>query len=201
MVCIFVVTVLILSEHYLQHEQAFIYGIFNTISIMTTTGLTTADYQSWPAVLPILLMFMGVVGGCAASTSGGLKMIRVVLLRKQSILAFRRLIHPKAIYGLRLGERTVSESVLQAVCAFVFIFMFLFFVLLLLLVAFGLDFKTAFGCLVACLANVGVGIGDISPNFAHLNDACKVVLIFAMLAGRLEIFTLLILFIPEYWQK
>jgi trk system potassium uptake protein len=201
LVCALVVTVLIVSGVYLDHEQALVHGIFNTVSIMTTTGLTTTNYQEWPAVLPILLMLMGIVGGCAASTSGGMKMIRIVLMRRQSLLAFKRLMHPKAIYALRIGDKPVSEKVLQAVSAFVFIFLSLFFFLWLLLIAFGVDFKTAFGCLVACLANVGVGVGDTLPNLAHFSSPCKVILIFAMLAGRLEIFTLLILFLPEYWQK
>lgn len=200
-VSVIVVTGLLHAEHYASDSLAFLHGVFNAVSLMTTTGLTSTDYQSWPEYLPILLMFAGLVGGCAASTSGGIKVIRVLLLERQVLMAMRSLIHPKGVYTMRIGGKAVSDEVMQSICAFVFVFVFLFFFLLLLLIVSGLDFKTAFGCLVACLANVGLGIGNTLPSFAHLGDASKMILIFAMLAGRLEIFTLLVLFIPDFWQK
>ncbi len=195
-----IVTFLIVSNHYLDHRLAFLDGVFTTVSIMTTTGLTNTTFHDWPLVPTALLMWLGVVGGCAASTSGGVKQIRVILMRKQSLLTFNRLIHPQGVYCLHFGERPISQDLMQSVYGFIFAFIAIFFVLLLLLLGFGLDLNTSVGCLVACLANVGVGIGSAASSFADLNDPCKLTLIFAMFVGRLEIFTVFVLFMPEYWR-
>ncbi len=199
--CVLVSFGLWFHEHYEHGWETFQYAAFQTISIMTTTGLTTDNYHEWPKVLSLLLMFLGVVGGCAASTCGGIKTIRLLILRRQGSIALRKMIHPHGVFSMRLGDKPITEEVASSVSAFIYVFVTLFILLQLTLMALGLSYKTAFGCLVATLANVGVGVGDILPNFAHLSNPCKMVLIVAMLAGRLEIFTLLVLFVPNYWRK
>lgn len=199
--CIIVSFGLWANEHYEHGLETISYATFQTISIITTTGLTTENYHEWPRVLSLFLMFLGVIGGCAASTCGGMKTIRLLILRREGSIALKKMIHPKGVFSMRLGDKIISEDVASSVSAFIYVFVTLFICLQLLLMVFGLDYKTAFGCLVATLANVGVGVGDILPNFAHLSHPCKMVLIVAMLAGRLEIFTLLVLFVPNYWRK
>lgn len=176
-------------------------ALFTVVSVGTTTGLTTVNFSLWPLFLPYLLMFVALVGGCGASTSGGIKVLRCLLLKEQGKRELRRLIHPQAVFSLKLGGAGLPDQVIQAIWGFVAVFSLLFIILLLLLLATGLDFTTAFGAVASCLSNTGASIGTVSSNFAHLPDVDKWVLIFAMLAGRLEVFTLLVLFTPAYWKK
>lgn len=145
-------------------------------------------------------MFVAIIGGCAASTAGGMKVIRILLLQRQGVREIKRLIHPNAVLPLKFGKQVLGERVIQAMWAFIAIFILLFIVLLLVLMALGLDFTTAFGSMVATLANAGNAIGGIATNFSGLSIPAKWVLIISMLAGRLEIFTLLVLFTPTYWR-
>ncbi len=176
-------------------------AIFNAVSLGTNTGFTSAPFQGWPTFLPFWLMYATMIGGCAASTSGGLKVVRVLLLYKQGMREIKRLIHPSAVLTLKFGRQILNEDLLHAIWGFIAAFIVLFIILLLVLLADGLNFETSFGALVACLANAGVGVGDVSGNFEGINDFSKWVLIFAMLAGRLEIFTLMVLFTPAFWKR
>lgn len=193
--------VLLCYQVYEDPKMAVYRAFFNAISIGTNTGFLTAPFQSWPSFLPILFMLTGLVGGCAGSTSGGIKIIRVLVLYRQGLREVKRLIHPTAILPLKLGERVLSDALTQAVWGYVAVFFTLFIVLIVVLMGVGLDFDSAVGAIVACLANLGVGIGDIADNFVSLNNPTKWILIITMLGGRLEIFTLLLLFTPSFWRK
>lgn len=176
-------------------------SIFNVVSLATTTGLESARFDMWPTFIPFLIMFVAIIGGCASSTSGGMKVLRIVLLQKQAFREMKRLIHPNAIIPIKFGQHILPESVIQAMWAFIATFIFLFVVLMLILIADGNDFTSAFGALVACLANAGNAIGSVAEHFGDLSTTSKWVLLFAMLAGRLEIFTLLVLLTPAFWRR
>lgn len=176
-------------------------GLFQSVSIATTTGFTTTSYQSWPTFLPVLLVFASFVGGCATSTGGGLKVIRVLLLVKQGFREVRRLIHPNAMFSIKLGGRSLPDRVVNAVWGFFAAYVAVFTIMMLILLATGLDQVTAFSAMAACLNNLGPGLGDVSAHYGPINDVAKWVLITAMLLGRLEIFTLLVILTPTFWKK
>jgi trk system potassium uptake protein len=176
------------------------YGIFQTVSIATTTGFTTAGYHLWPSFLPVLLLFASFVGGCAGSTGGGLKVIRVLLLIKQGRREVVRLMHPSAHVPIKVGGVPMSERVMDAVWSFFAAYVGLFAVMMLGLMATGLDQVTAFSAVVACLNNLGPGLGGVGSNYADLGDTAKWILCFAMVLGRLEIFTLLVVLSRSYWR-
>ena len=177
------------------------HGIFQSVSIATTTGFTTTTYQDWPTFLPVLLIFASFIGGCAGSTGGGLKVIRIVLLYKQGRREIRRLVHPNAIMRIKLGGKPVDESVINAVWGFFASYVAVFALLLVLLMATGLDQVTAFSAVAACLNNLGPGLGEVGAHYTGINNASKWLLCLAMLLGRLEIFTLLVLLTPAFWRK
>jgi len=192
---------LILMGNYHDISTAITDGIFQTVSIATTTGFTTTHYQAWPNFLPVLLLFTSFIGACAGSTGGGLKVIRVLLLYKQGLREIRRLVHPNAIIPIKLGNKPVPERVINAVWGFFAAYVSVFGVLLLLLMATGLDQVTAFSAVAACLNNLGPGLGDVSSHYGDISDSAKWLLCFAMILGRLEIFTLLVLLTPAFWRK
>ncbi len=199
LVAIVTIATLIATESY-QPSEAFIKGLFEVVSIATTTGFSTADFSSWPFVLPFLLFVVAFIGGCAGSTGGGMKAIRVLLIYKQGLREIKRLIHPNAIIPVKLGKKPVPDRVLEAVWGFFSVYLFVFVILLLLLLATGLDQVTAWSAVGACINNLGPGLGDVALHYGDLPDTAKWVLCFAMLMGRLEIFTLLILFTPAFWR-
>lgn len=177
-------------------------GIFHTVSIMSTTGFFIGDgYAAWPGFLAVLLVLSSCIGACAGSTGGGMKVIRVVLLIKQWGREMTLLIHPSAQVVVKVNKMPVPENVMNAVWGFASAYVTVIAVLTLLLMASGLDQVTAFSAVAACLNNMGAGLGDVDTIFGGLNDFSKWVLIFAMLLGRLEVFTLLVLFVPAFWRK
>jgi trk system potassium uptake protein TrkH len=200
-VCLISTAYLIFKDTFDDNLTAVTHAIFQTISITTTTGFTTTSYQSWPTFLPVLLIFASFVGACAGSTCGGLKVIRVLLLYKQGIREVRRLVHPNAIITIMLGNKPVDETVINAVWGFFAMYTVVFAFLMLLLLISGLDQVTAFSAMAACLNNLGPGLGDVSANYAGINVFSKWVLCTAMILGRLEIFTLLVLLSPTFWRK
>ena len=181
--------------------DSFLDGLFHVVSIGTTTGFTSEEYFNWPGFLPVLLLFASFVGGCAGSTGGGMKVIRVLLLFKQGQRELRLLLHPNATIKVKVGGRPVSNKVIDVVWGFFAAYLALCVVMLLLLMAAGHDQETAFSAVVACLNNLGPGLGEVAANYANLEDFSLVVLSLAMLFGRLEIFTLLLLFTPAFWKK
>ena len=182
-------------------KQTLITGLFQTVSIGTTTGFTTHQYHLWPGFLPVLLLFTSFIGACAGSTGGGMKVIRLVMLLKQGRREIMRLIHPNAVIPIKLGNKPVSSSILDAVWGFFAAYVALFSLMLLLLLFDGLDQVTAFSAVAACMNNLGPGLGDVGANYAGISDFAKGVLSFAMLLGRLEIFSLLVLLTPAFWRR
>jgi trk system potassium uptake protein TrkH len=182
-------------------RSSFFHGLFQVVSIATTTGFTTAEYFNWPGFLPVLLLFASFVGGCAGSTGGGMKVIRVLLLFKQGYRELTRMVHPAAVVPVKVGRKSMPPRVIDAVWGFFATYVVVFALLLLLLMATGLNQETAFSAVVACLNNLGPGLGDISLNYSSLDSIQLSLLCFAMLLGRLEIFTLLILLTPVFWRK
>jgi trk system potassium uptake protein TrkH len=177
------------------------HGLFQTVSIGTTTGFTTAAYHTWPGFLPVLLLFLSFIGGCAGSTGGGLKVIRLVLLIKQGIREIKRLVHPNATLLVKMNRSPVPDRVLEAVWGFFAAYVGVFVIMMLLLMASGLDQITAFSAVAACLNNLGPGLGDVGHHYSDINDFSKWVLGMAMLLGRLEIFPMLLLLSPVFWRR
>jgi trk system potassium uptake protein TrkH len=180
--------------------EGFVHGLFQSISITTTTGFATQDFSSWPTFLPFMLLFFSFMGGCVGSTGGGVKAMRLMLIYKQGIRELRQLVHPQAVIPLKVGRRRVEATVVSAVWSFFAVYMFAFITILLLLLATGLDFVTAFSAVVASLNNLGPGLGEVAANYGGINSTAQGVLCFAMLLGRLEVFTLLVLFTPAFWR-
>lgn len=191
---------LIKTGFYASNNDAIIDSLFQTISIATTTGFTTTSYQNWPSFLPVLLLFASFVGACAGSTGGGMKVIRIVLLFKQGMREVKRLMHPNAIIPIKIDHKPVQERVINAVWGFFATYVAIFGFLMLLLMATGLDQITAFSAMAACMNNLGPGLGDVSAHYGDISNQAKWILSFAMLLGRLEIFTLLVLFTPAFWR-
>jgi trk system potassium uptake protein TrkH len=198
-VVVIVCSRLYISDHF-SLTHALRYGFFQTLSVMTDNGLVAADYPHWPLEIVLLLVFMSFFGGCAGSTCGGIKAMRVLMLYKQSLRELKLLRRPYAEIPLRINKRPVSRRVMQAVWAFYFLYISCYCLLSLALVATGIDLVTAFGSMAGCLNNMGVGLGITAGNFADLNTVAKWLLILAMLLGRLEVFPLLLLCVPDFWR-
>ena len=181
-------------------DESIRYGIFEMVSIATTTGFGTADFSVWPVFLPVLLFMMAFIGGCAGSTGGGMKVIRVLLVYKQGIREIRRLIHPNAIIPIKLGGKPVESRVLGAVWGFFAVYIATYMFMMLALLTTGLDHVTAFSAVGACLNNLGPGLGDVSAHYGNISDTAKWILSLTMLLGRLEIFTLLVIISPTFWR-
>lgn len=176
-------------------------AIFQTVSIGSTAGFTTADFAYWPGFLPILLLFTSYIGGCAFSTGGGMKVIRVMLLFKQGYREVLRLIHPNGVFAIRVNGKALPAKVVGAVWGFFALYVFCFSIMHLALMSTGLDVVTSFSAVTACLNNLGPGLGEVSANFSSINDTSKWILCIAMLLGRLEIFTLLVVLTPAFWRR
>jgi len=175
-------------------------GLFQAVSIATTTGFTTANYALWPAALPVMLIFASFIGGSAGSTAGGIKVIRWLLIYKQGIREIVRLVHPSAEIPVKLGNTAVQPRVVDAVWGFFSVYVVVFSAMLVLMMMTGLDQVTAFSAVAATLNNLGPGLGDVASGFMSLTDPAKWIAIAGMLLGRLEIFTLLVLITPTFWR-
>ena len=177
-------------------------GLFQTISIATTTGFTTQNFSEWPSGIPFLLLLAAFAGGCAGSTAGGVKIVRVLLIFLQGLREVKRLIHPKGVFPLKLGGAPVTGRISESVWSFISVYILIFLAMvLILLVISDLDFVTAFSAVGACLNNLGPGLGNVAMNYSGLDAEVKWLLMFAMMLGRLEIFTLLVLLTPSYWRR
>ena len=184
-------------------EQAFRDSLFQVVAIITTSGFVTADYQSWTPFLTFMFFTLMFFGACAGSTSGGMKMIRIRLLLKDSALELKRLVHPRAVIPVRINNKSISRDVMANVLAFFFFYILIFVAGTTIMSMLGLDFVSAIGSTIATLSNVGPGIGSVGPmdTYSHIPPVGKWVLSFLMLCGRLEIFTILILFSGAFWRK
>lgn len=196
-----VITSLAASGTYSNANDGIINGLFQAVSIATTTGFTTANYASWPGALPVLLIFASFVGGCAGSTAGGIKVMRWLLIAKQGMREIVRLVHPNAEIPVKLGNTAVQFRVVDAVWGFFSVYIVVFGAMLLAMMATGLDQITAFSAVAATLNNLGPGLGEVAAGFMTLGDTAKWIAVVGMLLGRLEIFTLLVLVTPTFWRR
>jgi len=184
-------------------EQAFRDAAFQVVTIMTTTGYATTDFLNWSPILTYLLFATFFFGGCIGSTSGGIKIMRIVLLMKNSYYELRRMLHPNAVIPVRLNGRTVSDQIITNVLAFFMIYIIIFFFSSILLTIVEPDLESTMGAVATSLGNIGPGLGDFGPaaNFYELHAAGKWLMSFLMLLGRLELFTVLVLLAPSFWKK
>jgi trk system potassium uptake protein len=197
-------TLVTVSYLYFTHaydaKDSFVIGFFNLASTLSTAGFA-ADFVAWPSFLPFALFILAFLGGCASSTGGGMKMIRVLLLYKQGIREIHRLIFPNAVIPIKVGRINVSDRVVEAVWGFFAMYVVMYILMFLLLLMSGLDLVTSFSAVGACITNLGPGMGEVASNYSSINAPAKWVLCFAMLLGRLEVFTLLVLFSPMFWRR
>ena len=177
------------------------YGLFEAVSLLTTTGFGTADFSTWPLFAPFMLFMASFIGGCAGSTAGGMKVIRVMLILKQGIREIKRLIHPKGIFTVKVGNRRVDDRVVESVWGFFSVYIMSYAVIFFGLLATGLDFETTWSAVGSSLNNLGPGLGQVANDYGSIPSTAKWLLCFAMLLGRLEIFTLLVLLTPQYWRS
>ncbi|MDC9622609.1 Trk system potassium transporter TrkH [Xenorhabdus sp. XENO-7] len=198
-----VICVLILWQQsvYESELDALNHAFFQVVSMATTAGFTTVSFANWPLFLPFLLLCSAFIGGCAGSTGGGLKVIRILLLFLQGSRELKRLVHPNAVYTIKLGQRALPERIIEAVWGFFSAYALVFLISMLLLIATGVDEFSAFSAIAATLNNLGPGLGAVSDNFTTMNPAAKWILVVTMLFGRLEVFTLLVLFTPTFWRE
>lgn len=201
-----VLTLVVLAYLYFMHvygslSESYFHAIFQVVSIATTTGFTTTDYSHWPGFLPVLLVFASFVGGCAGSTGGGMKVVRVLLLFKQGWREVMRLIHPNARIAVKLNRKPVERDVIQAVWGFFSVYIAVFVFFMLVLMATEMDQVTAFSAVAATLNNLGPGLGEVASNYKNIGDFSKWILCLLMLLGRLEIFTLLVVLTPAFWRR
>jgi len=199
-VCIVITCGYLIITQTLDTRESIIHGLFQAISITTTTGFATQNFSAWPSFLPVMMLFFSFMGGCVGSTGGGIKAMRMMLIYKQGIRELRQLVHPHAVIPLKVGRRRVEATVVSAVWSFFAVYMTAFIVILLLLMATGLDFTTAFSAVAASLNNLGPGLGAVAAHYGDISEIAKGILCFAMLLGRLEVFTLLVLFTPAFWR-
>lgn len=192
--------VLYQDGHYGSLAHTIRFGLFEVVSVVTSTGFGVSDFSVWPLMLPVLLMFISFVGGCAGSTAGGIKVIRFVVLAKQAGIEVSRLVHPRLVKPLTLDGKTIPNKLIQTVWAFFAIYVTAFAVLMLALMQSGMDQVTAFGAVTTCMNNLGPGLGDVAANFVSATADQKWMLSFAMLLGRLEIFTIFVIFTPAFWK-
>ena len=176
-------------------------SIFQAVSIGTTTGYLTSNYANWPLFIPIMLLSAAFIGACAGSTGGGIKVIRALVLMRQGVGEITKLIHPNAVVSIKFGKKSLDPRVAESVWGFFSLYVAIFVILLMFMLSQSNDFLTSFSAVGATLNNLGPGLGEVSSNYKNLNDISKLGLCLAMLLGRLEIFTLLLLFTPAFWRN
>jgi trk system potassium uptake protein TrkH len=177
------------------------HAIFAVVSAITTTGFTLEDVSVWPLALPVLLIFLSFVGGCAGSTSGGMKIVRFMVLGKQAGVHIHKLIHPQAVRRIKIGGQVVPDSVVESVGGFFALYVAVFAGFMMVAMLDGMDQVTAFSAVATCINNTAPGVGKVALTFAAVSPLSKIVFAFAMLIGRLEIFTFLVLLTPAFWRR
>lgn len=208
-IIICVMTIFVMGSLLLHHnnimdfEQSFRYALFNVVALITTTGFANGDYTTWASFVWTILLMMMAFGACAGSTSGGIKTVRIALLLKNSYYEFKRLIHPNAVIPVRFNGQVIKPQMIDNVQAFVFIYLIIVIVSVLFFTACGLDFDNAVGTSISAISNVGPAIDQYGPmaSYAPMPDICKWYMSFLMMAGRLELFTVFMIFTPAFWTK
>ncbi len=176
---------------------------FQVVTLMTTTGFATADYLLWPPFLGLILFLLFFIGASAGSTAGGLKVVRVYLLFKNSFIELKRIIHPNGIINVKYNNKTVHPNIMTGITGFAILYMIIFVIGSVIITLFTEDITTACSAVITSMSNVGPGFGSLGPmySFAHLNDFAKLFLAFLMLVGRLEILTVMVLFTKAFWKR
>jgi len=177
------------------------YASLHVVSMQTSSGFTDTGFAHWPGALPALLMMLTLVGGCAGSTAGGMKVMRWLLVTRQGVVELKRLVHPSAEIPVKLAGRAVPQRVIIGVAGFFAMYFIIFAILTLLLMMFGLDQVTAWSAIASSINNTGPGLGAVAQTFSGIPDAAKWVCTVAMLVGRLEVFTLVLLLTPAFWRR
>lgn len=198
-----IITVSLHNNVYYTLADSLRFAAFQVATFITTTGFATANYENWPYLAQIILFMLMFVGGCSGSTGGGIKVIRLVTLLKQGINEMKYLVHPRGVFMIRLSGQTVKKDIVYAVSGFFFLYIFLLLVVTMIVAASGTDVLTSFTTALATVGNIGPGFGMVGPadNYAFYPDYVKWVLSAAMIIGRLEIYTILVLFTPMFWKK
>ena len=183
--------------------QALRYGAFQVVSIVTTTGFATADYEQWPVMSQLILLLLMFLGASAGSTGGGMKCLRIMLCFKYCYKELFSLIHPHAVSHVKIAGKPVADDIMRSVLGFLALYVGLFALNTVLLAGLGVDFITSITAVASCIGNIGPGFGMVGPveNYAQIPLLGKWLLIWCMLLGRLEIFTVIILVVPEFWRK
>jgi trk system potassium uptake protein TrkH len=196
-------TYLTAFEAYPSFGEAFRHTAFHVVSVATTTGYASYDYAQWPLFAPLMMILLGCFATCAGSTGGGIKMVRMLLLLKQARRELVRIVHPHVVNPVVLGGRAVGDRVIQSVIAFMMIYGATLTGLTMALLFTGLDPVTSFTAVIACVNNIGPGLGEVGPavNYGGLNDVQTWICSFAMMLGRLELLSVLVLFTPQFWRK
>lgn len=198
---ILVTTYFLYTTASMSNEEILFVGVFQLISILTTTGFTTTEFHLWPSFLPFFLILLSFFGACAGSTGGGIKMGRILIMSQQVVREIYRLIHPNAVLPIKTKKHKIPERVTDGIWAFFGIYFFIFYVMVLLLLANNLDYITAWSATAASFNNLGPGLGAVAENYADLNAMSKAILCSGMLLGRLEVFTLLVVLSPTFWRN
>ena len=183
------------------YDEMIVDSVFQAVSIGTTTGFLTSNYSSWPLFVPIMLLIAAFIGACAGSTGGGIKVIRALILLRQGSSEITKLIHPNAVVTIKFGKKTLDPKVSESVWGFFAVYVATFLLILMFLLSQNNDFLTSFSAVGATLNNLGPGLGSVSENYKDMTDISKLVLCISMLLGRLEIFTLLLVFTPAFWRN
>jgi len=183
------------------YDEMIVDSVFQAVSIGTTTGFLTSNYSNWPLFVPIMLLIAAFIGACAGSTGGGIKVIRALILIRQGSSEITKLIHPNAVVTIKFGRKSLDPRVSESVWGFFAVYVATFLIILMFLLSQSNDFLTAFSAVGATLNNLGPGLGAVSENYKEITDGSKLALCIAMLLGRLEIFTLLLLFTPAFWRN
>ena len=191
----------IISNSYADIFTAFGTTVFHVVSTVTTSGFTTENFSLWPGFLPYLLLVGAFMGACSQSVGGGIKAWRVLIMINQAYKEILKTIHPNAVLSSKIGTKVIDAKIAEKVWGFFSIYVFIFMFLLMAMLGTGLSFETAFSAVGACLNNLGPGLGDVASNYANVSEFGKFILCFAMILGRLEIFTLLVLFTPAFWRR
>lgn len=203
-VCTLVITIGLLTSGIMSGvESTFRTSLFQVVSLLTTTGFATADFIPWGTFYWVLMLMIMLPGGSAGSTSGGMKLVRVLVLTKNTVNEFKRQVHPNAILPVRINKVVVPFELVTKVLAFMFIYLMIILVSSLILAGLGTGFEESVGSVITCISNVGPGLGETGPsgNFANLHPFAKWFLSFIMLVGRLELFTVLTILTPSFWRE
>ncbi|MCR4764904.1 MAG: TrkH family potassium uptake protein [Bacteroidaceae bacterium] len=201
--CTLIFTVILWVSQDIEGEDAFRNALFQVVSLQTSTGFSTCDYMLWPSALWGMLLLIMLVGACAGSTSGGLKCVRVQVLFKVMMNEFKHILHPNAVLPIRMDKQVAPPSLLSTVMAFCFIYMIIICGSSIFLSAIGIDFMEAIGCSISAISNMGPALGSYGPSgsWNSMPDAGKWLMSFLMLLGRLEVFTIILLFTPNFWKR